>query len=366
MHFSKFDHQCMAQVLRLAAMGINSTHPNPRVGCVVARDNEIVGRGWHRSAGEPHAEVLALRDAGEQARGATAYINLEPCAHHGRTPPCSQALAEAGIVRVVASVLDPFPEVDGHGFAKLEAAGIRVETGLMASRAETLNAGFLKRVRQGRPWVRIKLAQSLDGRTALRNGQSQWISCEAARRDVQRWRAASSCIMTGIGTLLADNPSLNVRAGDVMRQPLRVVADGYWRTPADAKTLKLPGEVLIAGRREIELPQALNESGAECVPLPSQDGKLNLEALLTMLAERGVNEIQVEAGATLCGALLAAGLVDEVLLYVAPAILGKGARGTFDLGPLDDMAQRIGFDWLDVGQVGSSLRLRLAPRYGDS
>jgi diaminohydroxyphosphoribosylaminopyrimidine deaminase/5-amino-6-(5-phosphoribosylamino)uracil reductase len=199
----------MARVLRLAARGINTTHPNPRVGCVLARDDEIVGQGWHRSAGEPHAEIHALREAGEQARGATAYVNLEPCNHQGHTPPCSQALIEAGIKRVVASVRDPFPEVDGHGFATLEAAGIKVETGLMASRAESLNAGFLKRTRQGKPWVRIKMAQSLDGRTALGNGQSQWISCEAARRDVQRWRAGSSCIMTGIGTLLADNTSLN-------------------------------------------------------------------------------------------------------------------------------------------------------------
>jgi diaminohydroxyphosphoribosylaminopyrimidine deaminase/5-amino-6-(5-phosphoribosylamino)uracil reductase len=364
MHFSEFDYQCMAESLRLAAKGMDTTHPNPRVGCVLAKDDQVVGTGWHRSAGEPHAEVMALRDAGEQAKGATAYVNLEPCAHHGRTPPCSSALTEAGIKRVVAAVGDPFPQVDGNGFSALKAAGIQVESGLMASRAEQINAGFLKRVRQGLPWVRVKLAHSLDGRTALQNGQSKWISCEAARLDVQRWRARSSCIMTGIGTMLADDPSLNVRVDNVMRQPLRVIADGYWRTPPSARTLGLPGEVLIAGRRGIELSAALNECGAECVALPSKQGKLDLHALLSLLAERGVNEVQVEAGATLCGALLKAGLVDEVMLYVAPVVLGVGGRGAFDLGPLEDMAQRIEFEWLDSRRVGSSLRLQLAPKYG--
>jgi diaminohydroxyphosphoribosylaminopyrimidine deaminase/5-amino-6-(5-phosphoribosylamino)uracil reductase len=366
MSFSAFDHECMAEALRLASKGEATSHPNPRVGCVLARNHEVVGRGWHRCAGEPHAEVNALREAGELARDATAYVNLEPCAHHGRTPPCSQALIEAGVKRVVAAVSDPFPEVNGDGFAMLQAAGIQVEAGLMADQAEALNAGFLKRVRQGRPWVRIKLAQSLDGRTALGDGQSQWISCDAARRDVQSWRARSSCILTGIGTLLTDNPSLNVRSGEVLRQPLRVIADGYWRTPADARTLSLPGQVLIAGRREIELPQALNESGAECAPLPSKDNKLDLDALMVLLAGRNINEIQVEAGATLCGALLKAELVDEVLLYLAPVVLGEGSLGSFDIGPLKDMAERIEFDWLDTRRVGSSLRVRLSPRYGSS
>jgi diaminohydroxyphosphoribosylaminopyrimidine deaminase/5-amino-6-(5-phosphoribosylamino)uracil reductase len=362
--FDAFDHQCMAQALRLAELGMNSTDPNPRVGCVLTRDREVVGTGWHRRAGEPHAEVFALREAGESARGATAYVTLEPCSHQGRTPACTEALIEAGVARVVFPVNDANPEINGNGKERLREAGIRVDVGLMKEQAEELNPGFFSRMRRKRPWVRVKLAQSLDGGTALANGASQWISCPESRQDVQNWRARSSAILTGIGTVLFDNPSLNVRIGEDARQPLRVIADSNWRTPADARTLGLPGEVLIGGRDDIEVPVSLRESGATLLPLPAEDGRVRLESLLEALAAREANEVHVEAGASLAGALLERRLVDELVVYQAPVLLGSEIREPFAFGPLQDMADRVSLEWLETCHTGNDLRLRLAPRYG--
>jgi diaminohydroxyphosphoribosylaminopyrimidine deaminase/5-amino-6-(5-phosphoribosylamino)uracil reductase len=364
MSFSRFDHQCMAEALRLAERGLTSCHPNPRVGCVIARQGEVVGRGWHQRAGCEHAEVLALAEAGAAARGSTAYVTLEPCSHQGRTGPCTTALIEAGVAEVVAASADPNPLVDGQGFAQLASAGIRVRRGLMDAAAQALNAGFFTRARQGRPWVRIKTAQSLDGRTALRNGVSQWISSAESRRDVQHWRARAAAVMTGIGTLLKDDPSLTVREVDVPAQPLRVIVDSRWRTPPGARTLGLPGDVLIAGRADVAVPEALQATAAECLALPASGDQVNLAALLSALAEREVNEVQVEAGPALAGALLAAGLVDEILLYLAPSVLGDSARGVFSIGSLERMDQRVRLEWLDSDRVGPDLRLRLRPRQG--
>jgi diaminohydroxyphosphoribosylaminopyrimidine deaminase/5-amino-6-(5-phosphoribosylamino)uracil reductase len=366
MSFSAFDHTCMSEALRLAARGMNSCHPNPRVGCVIARDGRVVGRGWHQRAGEAHAEVLALAEAGGAARGSTAYVTLEPCSHQGRTGPCTTALIGAGVSEVIAATPDPNPRVDGQGIEQLRAGGVRVRSGLMADEAEALNEGFFTRARIGRPWVRVKLAQSLDGRTALHNGVSQWISSAESRHDVQHWRARSSAIMTGIETVLSDDPSLTVRELDTPSQPLRVVVDSRWRTPPDARTLALPGQVLVAGLAEIEAPAPLAAAGAELLPLPASGRQVDLNALLGELAAREVNEVQVEAGPTLAGALLAARLVDEILLYLSPSLLGDAARGSFALGVLDRMEQRVRLEWLDAERVGGDLRARLKPLYGEA
>jgi diaminohydroxyphosphoribosylaminopyrimidine deaminase/5-amino-6-(5-phosphoribosylamino)uracil reductase len=267
--------------------------------------------------------------------------------------------------RVVCAIRDDNPKVNGGGFSRLEAAGIAVETGLLQDRAESLNAGFFKRMRENVPWVRIKLAQSLDGGTALKNGSSQWISSDASRADVQKWRARSSAIMTGIGTVLADNPSLNVRNAQTLRQPVRVIVDSYWRTPPGARTLALEGHVLIAGRNDIEIPAALYESNAELLPLPADSQQVNLHALMKALSDREVNEMQVEAGANLAGSLLREKLVDELLIYQAPLILGSGARSSFAIGPLESMQQRVSLQWLETVHTGPDLRLRLKPQYGE-
>lgn len=361
--FDPFDHQCMARALQLAEKGMETTDPNPRVGCVLTRNNRIVGEGWHRKCGDKHAEVYALEAAGTDARGATAYVSLEPCSHHGRTPACAPQLIDAGISRVVSAIRDHNPTVNGGGFSMLEAAGVRVEQGLMEQQAAELNAGFIKRMSENRPWVRVKLAQSLDGGTALSNGESQWISSAESREDVQKWRARSSAIMCGIGTLLADDPSLNVRRGNDCRQPLRIIVDSQWRTPATSKTLSLEGRVLIAGREDLSIPAPLRESPAELLPLPAASGRVDLHALMTALAEREVNELQVESGATLSGALMAGQLVDEVLMYQAPLLLGSGAREPFAFGPLSDMDNRIEMQWVESVHIGTDLRLRLKPIY---
>lgn len=351
----------MAEAFRLARLGLHTTDPNPRVGCVIARDGVMVGSGWHRAAGEAHAEVLALAVAGERARGATAYVTLEPCSHHGRTPPCTGALLAAGVTRVVMPGADPNPRVSGR--AVLEAAGVRCDSGLMVAEAEALNPGFFSRMRRGRPWLRVKLATSMDGRTALGNGDSRWITGEPARQDVQQWRARASAILTGIGTLLADDPALDVRLAGVTRQPLRVICDSRWRTPAAARTLSLPGRVLIAGLEDVASPQALLESGAELLALPGRAGRVDLVALVAALAGREINELQVEAGPRLCGALLEAELVDELLLYQAPCLLGDQARPAFLLAALDSMQGRHALQLLDSRMVGDDLRLRLRPQY---
>ena len=367
----------MAQALRLAEQGLYSTSPNPRVGCVLVAGEKIVGSGWHQRTGEAHAEVHALREAGDAARGATAYVTLEPCSHHGRTPPCADALIAAGVARVVVAVQDPNPVVGGAGIAKLRAAGITVESGLMEAAARELNNGFFARMTRGTPWMRSKTGMSLDGRTALVNGVSQWITGEAARRDVQRWRARSCAVLTGVNTVLADDPRLNVREIESERQPLRVVLDSRLRIPLTARILhSLPspaggesaargakpaggeGKVLIyTASRDSNKSAALEQAGASVCVLPDGNGQVDLPAMMRDLAQRGCNEVLVEAGSTLNGALLRAGLVDELLLYVAPQLLGDAARGIAQLGELTSLEQRVNLKWQDVRHVGDDLRI---------
>ena len=361
----------MAQALRLAERGLYTTSPNPRVGCVLVRDGKVVGEGWHERAGESHAEAVALRLAGEAARGATAYVTLEPCSHQGRTPPCADALIAAGVTRVVAAVQDPSPQVAGQGLAKLRAAGIEVECGVMEAAARELNVGFFARMTRGTPWLRSKIAMSLDGRTALANGVSQWITGEPARLDVQHWRARSCAILTGIGSVLADDPQLNVRDINTTRQPLRVVLDSNLRIPLSARILNnsmLPsaaargiegeGKLLIyTAVSDAEKIEALEKAGASVCVLPDGNEKVNLAGMLADLAQRGCNEVLLEAGSVLNGAMLRAGLVDELVLYLAPQLLGDAARGMAQLGELTALDQRINLKWQDMRQIGDDLRL---------
>lgn len=345
----------MAQALRLAELGLNTTSPNPRVGCVLVKEGRLLGSGWHRKAGEPHAEVYALRGAGDSSRGATAYVTLEPCSHFGRTPPCSDALIDAGVARVVVAMQDPNPQVAGNGIAKLRAAGIEVECGLMEEAARHLNAGFVARMTRGRPLVRSKIGMSLDGRTALANGVSQWITGADARRDVQHWRARSCAVLTGINTILADDAQLNVREIPCERQPLRVVVDSRLRMPLAARIL--PGVLIYCAVRDEQKMARLQASGAMVVVLPGENCQVDLSAMLQDLAVRGCNEVLVEAGAILNGALLKAGLVDELLLYLAPQLLGDMARGMAVLGELTELSQRVDLAFQDVRQIGGDLRI---------
>ena len=313
MSFSAVDHGMMARALQLAERGLWTTTPNPRVGCVLARDGEIVGEGWHAKAGEPHAEVNALRAAGDRARGATAYVTLEPCSHHGRTPPCAEALIAAGVARVVAAMGDPNPLVAGNGLTMLREAGIETASGLLESEARELNIGFVARMTRGRPWLRLKAAASLDGKTALNNGVSQWITGPDARRDGQRWRARACAVLTGFGTLRDDDPQLNVREVETSRQPLRVVVDSKLETPLTAKILR-GGPVLVAAAVDDEKrANLLRAAGADLLLLPNAGGKVDLNGLLVELARRGINEVHAEAGLKLNGSLLREGLVDELL-----------------------------------------------------
>ncbi len=363
MSFTKFDYQCMATALQLARRGLETTHPNPRVGCIISRNGKVVGSGWHNMAGGPHAETNALYEAGDKAKGGTAYVTLEPCSHSGRTPPCADALIDAKVARVVCAMLDPDPRVNGEGLRRLKQAGIDVQSGLLAGQAEDINAGFLKRIRYGRPWVRIKLAQSMDGHIALDNGSSQWISGAEARGDVQNWRARSDVILTGIGTVLADDPSLNVRNSKNARQPVRVIVDSRWRSPATARLFGIAGEVIVAGLAEFEIPEDLRKTGACCLGLPGLDSRVDMEAVLEELAVRGFNEVQVEAGASVCGTLLKRKLVDELLIYQAPIVLGGGAMSPFAQPRLDNMDDRVHLEWMDSRRIGNDLRLRLKPVY---
>ena len=367
--FSPADHAHMAAALRLAARGMNSTHPNPRVGCIVARKGRVIGEGWHQRAGGPHAEIHALAQAGEAARGATAYVTLEPCAHHGRTPPCTDALIAAGLDRVVVAHADPFGQVDGRGVDRLRAAGIDVDVGLMAAQARELNRGFLCRVQHGRPWVRIKLAMSLDGRTALANGDSKWISGEAARADVQVWRARSSAILSGIGSVLADNPRLTVRTapggeekgeGVPALAPLRVILDSRLRTPADSHVLDGAVPTLVMHAPDAHVADA-RFGKVERLAVEIANDRLDLKSVLAELARREINELQVEAGPILCGALLDGGWMDELLLYVAPVLLGDSARPLLNLHALSDMAARWKLKPFDERRVGDDWRLLLRP-----
>lgn len=360
MSFTALDHAMMGRALQLAERGLWTTTPNPRVGCVIAKAGKVVGEGWHERAGEPHAEVYALRAAGERARGATAYVSLEPCSHHGRTPPCAEALIAAGVARVVAAMPDPNPRVAGRGLAMLEAAGIHTASGLLAAEAEALNIGFVSRMRRGRPWVRLKMAASLDGKTALLNGASQWITGPAARNDGHRWRARACAVLTGSGTVLADDPGLTVRAVETERQPLRVVVDSRLQTPANAKVLA-GGALLASVSADLPQASALRAAGAEILVLPGADGRVDLAALLEKLAERGCNEIHVEAGAGLNGALLRAGLVDELIAYLAPCLLGDQAQGVCQWPALTTLSEQKKLDLIDVRKIGADIFLRARP-----
>jgi diaminohydroxyphosphoribosylaminopyrimidine deaminase / 5-amino-6-(5-phosphoribosylamino)uracil reductase len=394
--FSDFDRRAMARALELAERGLETTHPNPRVGCIIARGEEVVGEGWHERAGEPHAEVNALRSAGPKAAGATAYVTLEPCSHHGRTPPCVEALLAARVARVVFALEDPNPRVSGQGAEALRRAGVAVESGLMAAESAELNSGFLKRMRSGRPWVRVKLAMSVDGRTALANGASQWITGQPAREDVQHWRARSSAILTGIGTVLADDPRLDVRlpelpSGRPRPQPLRVVLDAGLQTPPGARMLATAAPVLIltavnrserdgefaARRAELVRRGAAVEEVAVSEPDASQGPgtgadtglgagrdrvRLSLPDVLDRLGRHEINELWVEAGSRLAGALLREALVDELIVYIAPKLLGPQARPLVAMSELRSLENAPHFTVVETRQIGEDVRLRLRPR----
>ena len=363
--FTADDHQFMARALRLAEQGLYSTMPNPRVGCVIVKDNKIVGEGAHLKAGEPHAEIFAMRQAGEQAKGATAYVTLEPCSHTGRTPPCSQALINSGIAKVIVAMQDPNPQVSGNGLAQLQAHNIEVETGLMERQAKELNPGFIARMTRDRPFVRSKIAASLDGKTALNNGASQWITGEAARQDVQHWRARACAILTGVGTVLADNPSISVRGMDIGRQPLKVIVDSQLQMPTSANILD-GGNVLIAFAIDSQNKAAqLLAAGAELLCIPNGQGKVCLKTLLSHLAGQQINEVMCEGGESLNGALMAQGLLDELLIYYAPKLMGCAAKGMFAMPEFTGMNQAIALDILDVRQIGADIRLRAKPNYAD-
>jgi diaminohydroxyphosphoribosylaminopyrimidine deaminase/5-amino-6-(5-phosphoribosylamino)uracil reductase len=404
--FSATDHAMMARALRLAEHGLFTTQPNPRVGCVIARGGEILGEGWHRRAGESHAEVFALHAAGVRARGATAYVTLEPCSHHGRTPPCAEALVGAGVARVVFASGDPNPQVAGAGILRLRQAGVHVDGGLLREHARELNRGFFSRFERARPWVRVKLAMSLDGRTALGSGDSKWITGDPARADVQRWRARSSAILTGAGTARADDPRLTVRLpalephslrewgrgegsegskrhgvavpprapsghslpegeGNSFAPPLRVVLDARLDAlHASAHLLDGSAPTLVLHAPDARVRDD-RHGQVELAAVPGDaSGRLDLEAVLRLLAARDVNELQVEAGPALCGALLERGLVDELLLYVAPVLLGDQARPLFALPPLDRMDSRWRLRTIEERRIGADLRLLLRPDSG--
>jgi len=347
--FSAFDHAMMARALALAEKGLYTTTPNPRVGCVMTQDEEIIAEGWHEKAGAPHAEALALERAGSRAAGATVYVSLEPCNHFGRTPPCAGALITAKVARVVAALRDPNPQASGGG-AALAAAGIRFEHGLMQDAARELNIGFVSRMTRGRPWVRLKAAATLDGRTALANGKSQWITGPEARRDGHHWRARACAILTGIGTVKADDPRLTVREMQTPRQPLRVIVDSRLETPQSARILE-GDKILVFSAK----PGILKN--AEVVALPNAGGKVDLSRMLQELARRGVNELHVEAGFKLNGSLVREGCVDEVLLYLNPSFLGDSAQGILDLPAPDSLAGRTTLRIVSLERLGEDLRI---------
>jgi diaminohydroxyphosphoribosylaminopyrimidine deaminase/5-amino-6-(5-phosphoribosylamino)uracil reductase len=348
----------MAHALRLAGRGLYTVDPNPRVGCLLVKDDQVLGEGWHESAGKPHAEIHALRAAGDRAQGATAFITLEPCSHHGRTPPCSDALIEARIGRAVVAMEDPNPQVGGKGLAALQGAGIDVEVGVLKHQAEALNPGFISRMRRGRPFVRAKLAASLDGRTAMASRESKWITGAAARADVQKWRARSSAIIVGIDTVQADDPRLDVRDITLARQPLRVVVDSRLRISPQAKILAGTGPVLVAtANDDAARAERLRGSHVEVLYLPGEAGQVDLAALMRQLTAHEVNEVLVESGATLCGALLQAKLLDEIIMYLAPCLMGDQGRGMFSLPELQRMSDRIALEIQDMRAVGSDWRI---------
>lgn len=346
----------MAEALALAERGLYSTTPNPRVGCVIVLGGVIVGRGYHVAAGTPHAEVHALAEAGERARGATVYVTLEPCSHFGRTPPCADALVAAGVARVIAAMRDPNPKVAGGGFDKLRAAGIEVASGLLEDAAREINIGFVSRMTRGKPWVRMKVAASLDGKTALNNGASQWITGEQARADGHHWRARACAVLTGIGTVRDDDPQMNVRRVQTPRQPLKVLIDSRLEVSPQAKLLQ-GGNVLVAcAVDDTSRRRALEARGAEILVLPNPHGKVELPDLLAELGRRQLNEIHVESGFKLNGSMLREGCVDELLVYLAPSIIGDSAQSMFNLPELKDLSQQKRLTITDVARIGGDIR----------
>ncbi len=364
--YTPADHRHMARALQLAAEAMNITTPNPRVGCVLVRGEQVLGEGHTRPAGGPHAEAVALRDAADaDVRGATAYVTLEPCSHHGRTPPCADALIAAGVARVVVAMQDPNPLVAGQGLEKLRQAGIETDCGLMEAEAQELNIGFVSRMTRGRPWLRLKSAASLDGKTALNNGVSQWITGRAARADGHRWRARACAILTGIGTVRDDDPQLTVRLDGPQtapRQPLKVIVDSRLDMPLTARVLQGGPALIAAATDDAAKIAALRERGAEVVFLPDARGKVDLEALMMELARRGINEVHGEAGFRLNASLMQAGLVDELLLYLAPTLLGDAARGLFPLPELTDLSARRELQIIDLRRLGDDIRILARPR----
>jgi diaminohydroxyphosphoribosylaminopyrimidine deaminase/5-amino-6-(5-phosphoribosylamino)uracil reductase len=355
------DYGYMARALSLARRGLYTTTPNPRVGCVIVKGGRVVGEGWHERAGEAHAEIVALSRAGEAARGATVYVSLEPCAHYGRTPPCVEALLAARPAKVVAAMLDPNPAVAGRGLARLREAGVEVVSGVLENEARELNIGFVSRMSRGLPWIRLKIAAGLDGKTALRNGVSRWITGPAARRDGHRWRARSCAVMTGIGTLADDDPQLNVRDVDTPRQPLRIVVDSRLRIPPQARILEGGGVLIATANEDREKIALIRARNADVVVLPNAEGKVDLRRLGEHLAAREMNEVLVEAGINLHSALLRAGMVDELLLYFAPMLLGDRGRGMLDLGEIAGMEQVLKLDVRETRAFGADLRILARP-----
>lgn len=362
--FSAYDNEFMSRAIRLAKKGLYTTHPNPRVGCVITKDDTIVGEGWHKKSGEGHAEVNALMQAGKQAQGATAYVTLEPCCHTGKTPPCTDALIKAGIKRVVAAMQDPHKKVAGKGFHFLETAGIDVEVGLLEQQAQLLNPGFIKRMQQGRPFVRMKMAMSVDGRTAMASGESKWITSESARNDVQHWRAQSSAMLTGIGTILYDDPSLTVRLNDVglnkvvIEQPLCVILDSRLQLPTDAKVIQEQDEILVFTSSTDQYKiESLEEVGVQVVCVDKGGSGLDLEQILQHLGSLEINEVMIESGATLAGSFIESGLVDELIIYMAPVLMGDQARALFHLPGIQQMNQKIALNIKEMRQFGEDFRI---------
>lgn len=355
--FSPDDHRYMAQALRLAEQGLYTTSPNPRVGCIVVHKGKVIGQSWHERTGQPHAEINALNIAGNKARGATVYVTLEPCSHHGNTGPCTEALINAGVTRVVAAMQDPNPLVNGSGLEKLKQAGIQTECGILENEARELNIGFISRMARGRPWVRLKIAASLDGKTALNNGKSRWITGEPARRDAHHWRARSCAVLTGIGTIKDDDPQLTVRHVKTPRQPLRVVVDSRLEILPSARVLQGGGVLIFSAVDDETRISRLSDVGAKVIILPNQEGKVELGQMMAMLAKIEVNEILVEGGFRLNGSLLKAGLVDELLLYLAPHLLGDKARGMFELPELTELTGLRKLKILDLRMVGRDMRV---------
>ena len=370
------DFQFMARAIQLAKKGQYTTHPNPRVGCVITKNNEIVGEGFHKRAGEPHAEINALLSCSDKnsPQGGTAYVTLEPCSHTGKTPPCANALIDAKVSRVVVAMQDPNPQVAGQGIKRLQNAGITVEVGVLEEQSRQLNPGFIKRMEKGLPWVRVKLAMSLDGRTAMASGESKWITGSEARQDVQKLRATADAILTGVGTVLADDPSLNVRLsaaeldidGEVL-QPKRIILDTQLRTPLDSTLFKLKGQSLICtaknnSRENKQLMTAFKAMGTDILQVEKDDsGRLCLKGVLQELAKQEINEIHVEAGATLCGSLIQQKLVDEIIIYIAPIFMGADARGLLNIPELEAMKDKVELSIQDIRSVGNDYRLLIHP-----